>query len=106
MFQGKESHTHARHLKCEPDSCFKDDRHFYILKKRSLSVPKKILCMTIEEIIRMLENPATFGDTVIEAAKLPFRGDHKVMFQQKKQRYISELSDYELSIWIGEMKIL
>ncbi|MEI7826081.1 MAG: hypothetical protein WCI01_12330 [Chlorobiaceae bacterium] len=38
--------------------------------------------MTIEEIIRMLDNPATLGDALIEAAKLLFRGGHKVMFKK------------------------
>ena len=60
--------------------------------------------MTVEEIIRMLDNPATFGDALLEAAKLPFRGDDKVRFEQKRQRYIDGLSDHERPRWVGEMK--
>ena len=61
--------------------------------------------MTVEEIIRMLENPATIGDALLLAAKLPFRGDDKVRFQQKRQRYIDGLSDHDRPRWVGEMKI-
>lgn len=81
-------------------------RAFFYLEQKVAERPEKILCMTIEEIIRMLDNPATLGDALIEAAKLPFWGDHKVMFQQKRQKYISGLSDYERPIWVGEMKNL
>ena len=62
------------------------------------------MSMTVEEIIRMLDNPATLGDALLEAAKLPFRGDDKVRFQQKRQRYIDGLSDHERPRWVGEMK--
>ncbi len=62
------------------------------------------MSMTVEEIIRMLDNPATLGDALLEAAKLPFRGDDKVRFQQKRQRYIDGLSDHECPRWVGEMK--
>ena len=62
--------------------------------------------MTVEEIFRMLDNPATLGDALIEAAKLPFSGDHKILFQQKRQKYIAGLTDYERPIWVGEMKNL
>ncbi len=60
--------------------------------------------MTVEDMIRMLDNPATLGDALLEAAKLPFRGDDKVRFQQKRQRYIDGLSDHERPRWAGEMK--
>ncbi len=42
------------------------------------------MSMTVEEIIRMLDNPATIGEALTEAAKLPFRGDDKVRFEQKR----------------------
>ena len=54
----------------------------------------------------MLDNPATIGDALLEAAKLPFRGDDKVRFEQKRQRYIDGLSDHERPRWVGEMKNL
>lgn len=60
--------------------------------------------MTVEEIIRMLENPATIGEALLEAAKLPFGGDDKVRFEQKRQHYIDGLSDHERPRWVGEMK--
>ena len=60
--------------------------------------------MTVEEIIRMLDNPATLGDALLEAAKLPFRGDDKVRFQQKRQHYIDGLTDHERPRWVGEMR--
>ncbi len=55
-------------------------------------------------ILQLLDNPATIGEAFIDAAKLPFRGDDKVRFQQKRQRYIDGLSDYERPRWVGEMK--
>ena len=60
--------------------------------------------MTVKEIIRMLDNPATIGEALLEAVKLPFRGDDKVRFRQKRDKYIAGLSDYERPIWVGEMK--
>ncbi len=60
--------------------------------------------MTVEEIIRMLQNPATIGDALLLAAKLPFRGDDKVRFEQKRQKYIDGLSDHDRPRWVGEMK--
>jgi len=62
--------------------------------------------MTVDEIFRLLDNPATIGEALIEAAKLPFRGEYKILFQQKRQKYIAGLSDYERPIWVGEMKNL
>jgi formylglycine-generating enzyme required for sulfatase activity len=62
--------------------------------------------MTVDEIFSLLDNPATLGDALIEAAKLPFRGEHKILFQQKRQKYIAGLTDYERPIWVGEMKNL
>lgn len=60
--------------------------------------------MTVEEIIRMFDNPAIIGDALLEAAKLPFRGDDKVRFEQKRQHYIDGLTDHERPRWVGEMK--
>ncbi|MEI6652053.1 MAG: SUMF1/EgtB/PvdO family nonheme iron enzyme [Chlorobiaceae bacterium] len=60
--------------------------------------------MTVEKIIRMLDNPATIGEALTEAAKLPFSGDDKVRFKQKQQQYIDGLSDHERPRWVGEMK--
>jgi len=60
--------------------------------------------MTVEEIIRMLDNPSTLGDALLEAANLPFQGDDRIRFQQKRQRYIDGLSDHERPRWVGEMK--
>jgi len=60
--------------------------------------------MTVEDIIRMLDNPATLSDALLEAAKLPFRGDDKVRFEQKRQRYIDGLSDHDRPIFVGEMR--
>ena len=57
-----------------------------------------------KNIIQLLDNPATTGDALLEAAKLPFRGDDKIRFQQKRQRYIDGLSDHERPRWVGEMK--
>ncbi len=57
-----------------------------------------------KNIMQLLDNPATLGEALIEAAKLPFRGDDKVRFQQKRQRYIDGLSDYDRPRWVGEMK--
>jgi len=62
--------------------------------------------MTFKEMIRMFDNPATLGEALIEAARLPFRGEHEILFQQKRQKYISGLTDYERPIWVGEMKNL
>jgi formylglycine-generating enzyme required for sulfatase activity len=62
--------------------------------------------MTFKEMIRMFDNPATLGEALIEAAQLPFRGEHEILFQQKRQKYISGLTDYERPIWVGEMKNL
>ena len=73
-------------------------------EKESVEHRGKIISMTVEEIIRMLDNPATLGDALLEAAKLPFRGDDKVRFQQKRQHYIDGLSDHERPRWVGEMK--
>jgi hypothetical protein len=60
--------------------------------------------MAVEEIIRMLENPATIGDALLLAAKLPFEGDDKVRFNQKRLQYIDDLSDHQLIQWVGQMK--
>ena len=37
-----------------------------------------------KDIMQLLDNPATIGEALIEAAKLPFRGDDKVRFEQKR----------------------
>jgi len=60
--------------------------------------------MTVEEIIGMLDNPAIIGDALREAAKLPFEGDDKARFQQKRLQYIDGLSDHQLIRWVGQMK--
>ena len=60
--------------------------------------------MAVEKIIRMFDNPASIGEALTEAAKLPFSGDDKVRFQQKRQKYIDGLSDHERPYWVGEMK--
>ncbi len=57
-----------------------------------------------KDIMQLLDNPATLGEALIEAAKLPFRGDDKVRFEQKRQHYIDGLSDHERPRWVGEMK--
>ena len=57
-----------------------------------------------KNIMQLLDNPVTIGEALTEAAKLPFRGDDKVRFQQKRQRYIDGLSDHERPRWVGEMK--
>ena len=62
--------------------------------------------MTVEEIIRMLDNPSMLGDALLEAAKLDFQGDDRIRFQQKRQRYIDGLRDHERPVWAGEMKNL
>ncbi len=59
---------------------------------------------TGKQIMHLLDNPATIGDALREAAKLPFRGDDKVRFQQKRQKYIDGLSDHDRPRWVGEMK--
>jgi len=60
--------------------------------------------MTVEEIIRMLDNPSMLGDALLEAAKLPFVGEDIIRFQQKRQRYIDGLNDTERPKWVGELK--
>jgi hypothetical protein len=60
--------------------------------------------MTFEEMSGMLDNPATIDEALQGAAKLPFKGDDKGRFQQKRQRYIDGLSDHERPRWVGEMK--
>jgi len=62
--------------------------------------------MTVEEIIRMFDNPAMIGEALIEAAKLTFSGEHKMRFEQKRLRYIDGLRDHERPVWVGEMKNL
>ena len=53
-----------------------------------VSPEKKNNAMNVEETIRMFDNPATLNEALSEAAKLSFRGDDKVRFEQKRQRYI------------------
>ncbi len=60
--------------------------------------------MTGEEIIRMLDNPATLGEALTEAEKLPFRGNHRYLFNQKRQKFHTGMSDNEKLNWVGEMK--
>lgn len=60
--------------------------------------------MTVEEIIRMFDNPATIGDALLLAAKLPFWGDDKARFNQKRLQYIDGQSDHQLIQWVGQMK--
>ena len=60
--------------------------------------------LSVSHILQLLDNPATIGEALLEAAKLPFRGDDKVRFQQKRQRYIDGLSDHDRPRWVGEMK--
>ena len=57
-----------------------------------------------KSIMQLLDNPATIGDALLLASQLPFRGDDKVRFQQKRQRYFDGLSDHERPRWVGEMK--
>ena len=57
-----------------------------------------------KNIMQLLDNPATIGEALIEAAELPFRGDDKVRFKQKQQHYIDGLTDHERPRWVGEMK--
>ena len=60
--------------------------------------------MIVEDIIRMFDNPAEINEALQEAAKLPFRGDDKTRFAQKRQTYIDGLSDHERPYWVSEMK--
>ncbi|MFZ4526518.1 MAG: hypothetical protein ACOYOE_13550 [Chlorobium sp.] len=60
--------------------------------------------MTVEEILKMLDNPAIIGDALLEAAKLPFEGTDKVRFNEKRDQYIDGLSDHKLPNWVGQMK--
>ncbi|MGB7511098.1 MAG: hypothetical protein WBP54_07390 [Pelodictyon phaeoclathratiforme] len=77
--------------------------------KRAEGTTDTILASSVsnagKQIMQLLDNPATIGEALIEAAKLPFRGDDKVRFQQKRQRYIDGLSDHDRPRWVGEMKI-
>ena len=57
-----------------------------------------------KNIMLLLDNPATIGDALLEAAKLPFRGEDRFLFNQKRQRYQTGMSDYERLNWIGEIK--
>ncbi len=57
-------------------------------------------------IQRMLDNPATLGDALLEAAKLPFSGADKLVFELNRIKYIDGLSDYNRLNWVGEMKAL
>ncbi len=59
---------------------------------------------SVQHILQLFDNPATIGEALLEAAKLPFRGDDKVRFKQKQQQYIDGLSDHERPRWVGEMK--
>ncbi|MEI7695832.1 MAG: SUMF1/EgtB/PvdO family nonheme iron enzyme [Chlorobium sp.] len=74
----------------------------YILQRWGIASEKKNI--NIEQMIRMLDNPVTIGDALLEAAKLPFRGDDKFRFVQKRQRYIEGLSDHERHRWVYDMK--
>jgi len=60
--------------------------------------------MTVQEIIKMLDNPATIGDALSEAAKLPFEGNDTVRFNKKRDHYIDGLSAHTLPDWVGQMK--
>ena len=57
-----------------------------------------------KNIMQLLDNPATIGDALLEAAKLPFRGDDRFLFNQKRQKYQAGMSDHERLNWTGEMK--
>ncbi len=57
-----------------------------------------------KDIMQLLDNPATLGEALQEAANLPYRGDDKVRFKQKQQQYIDGLSDHDRPRWVGEMK--
>jgi hypothetical protein len=59
--------------------------------------------MTIEEILKLLQDPATIPDALKEAAKLPFSTSEQAKFNQKREKYQTGLSDYDRLIWIREM---
>ena len=61
--------------------------------------------MTVEEIIRMFQNPETIGDALIEAEKLPFPGNDQFLFNLKRQKFTVGMSDNEKLNWVGEMII-
>lgn len=52
----------------------------------------------------MLDNPATIGEALREAAKLPFEGNDKVRFNEKRDQYIDGLTAHQLPHWVGQMK--
>ncbi len=60
--------------------------------------------MTGEEIISMLNSPATLGEALTEAEKLPFKGNDLYLFNQKRQKYHTGMSDNEKLNWVGEMR--
>ncbi len=57
-----------------------------------------------KNIIQLLDNSATIGEALLEAAKLPFIGNDRFLFNQKRQRYQTGMSDYERLNWTDEMK--
>lgn len=60
--------------------------------------------MTVEEILKLLNNPASIEDALKEAAKLPFYDNDLFLFNQKRLQYHAGMSDYETVNWISQMK--
>ncbi len=76
--------------------------------KRAEGTTDTILASSVsnagKQIMKLLDNPATIGEALIEAEQLPFRGNDRFLFNQKRQRYQTGMSDYERLNWTGEMK--
>ncbi len=59
-----------------------------------------------EEIVSLLENPATIAEALERASKeIPFIGSDRTLFEMKRTRYSAGMTDYERLNWIQEMKV-
>ncbi len=65
---------------------------------------KRQALATGENILSLLDNPDTLFDALEQAGKLPFVGSDRFLFQQKRQKFVAGMTDYEKLNWIGEMK--
>jgi len=62
------------------------------------------LVQKIQKIMLLLDNPATIPDALELIESLQLIGSERFLFNQKRLKFLTGMTDYEKGNWIGEMK--
>jgi hypothetical protein len=59
--------------------------------------------MTIPQIIKLLQNPATIADALTEIGRINFSQKDRVIFNQKRTEFHAGMTDYRKNYWVSEL---